>query len=211
VLVSADRAKSAHWQQALAEVNQHIPVTQMVFDEAHLPFTADKYRDSLTNLYDLRLFPMQLVVMSGTVQPASESTLIDMFGLDPDCIIIRTPTIRPELEYILEHPYQSNNHIAARVVEILNAPHNLNEQDRALIFVPYLDQGKQLAEILHCDFYNGDKTLASNEDKEAMYTHWIKGTQKVMVCTAAFGAGNDYPHVRTVVHAGSPWEMIGCI
>lgn len=32
-----------------------------------------------------------------------------------------------------------------------------------------------------------------------------------MVCTSAFGAGNDYPHVRLVIHAGTPGEMIGFI
>jgi hypothetical protein len=32
-----------------------------------------------------------------------------------------------------------------------------------------------------------------------------------MVCTAAFGAGNDYSHTRVTVHAGTPKEMISCI
>jgi superfamily II DNA helicase RecQ len=30
-----------------------------------------------------------------------------------------------------------------------------------------------------------------------------------MINTTAFGAGNDYPHVRVVIHAGSPKEMMG--
>jgi hypothetical protein len=32
-----------------------------------------------------------------------------------------------------------------------------------------------------------------------------------MVCTSAFGVGNDYPHTRFVIHAGNPFEMIGYI
>jgi superfamily II DNA helicase RecQ len=33
----------------------------------------------------------------------------------------------------------------------------------------------------------------------------------VMVCTSAFGAGNDYRHTRLVVHAGTPVEMVNYI
>ena len=29
-----------------------------------------------------------------------------------------------------------------------------------------------------------------------------------MICTSAFGTGNDHPHVRLVVHAGTPFEML---
>jgi superfamily II DNA helicase RecQ len=32
-----------------------------------------------------------------------------------------------------------------------------------------------------------------------------------MVCTSAFGCGNDHPHVCLVIHAGSPKEMIDYI
>jgi superfamily II DNA helicase RecQ len=32
-----------------------------------------------------------------------------------------------------------------------------------------------------------------------------------MICTSAFSAGNDYPAVRLVVHAGTPFEMVGFI
>jgi superfamily II DNA helicase RecQ len=41
-----------------------------------------------------------------------------------------------------------------------------------------------------------------------MHQSWINGGDQIMVCTSAFGAGNDYAHVRVVTHAGSPMEMV---
>jgi len=43
VLVSADKAKTPQWREALAEVNQRVTVGRLVFDEAHLAVTADDY------------------------------------------------------------------------------------------------------------------------------------------------------------------------
>jgi len=212
VLVSADRTKFPEWHEALAEVNQRVTVGRLVWDEAQLAFTANDYRDALQHLYDLRQFPtMQLILLSGTVQQISEATLIDAFGLAPNTIIIRTPTIRPELQYILEQPRTSDNHIAARVKDILDQHHlDLSSRDRVLIFVPYLDQGQHLAEMLGCEFYNGGEDVTDSQ-RESIYNHWISGVHQVMICTAAFSAGNNYRHVRLVLHAGTPKEMIGCI
>jgi len=51
----------------------------------------------------------------------------------------------------------------------------------------------------------------TDTQRQDIYNHWISGVHQVMVCTAAFSAGNNYPHVRLVLHAGTPQEMIGCI
>ncbi|KAF9521302.1 P-loop containing nucleoside triphosphate hydrolase protein, partial [Crepidotus variabilis] len=56
--------------------------------------------------------------------------------------------------------------------------------------------------------YTGD---LSSEDRLAAYLSWINGENKIMICTCAFGAGNDYPHVRLIVHAGTPQDMVGYI
>lgn len=210
VLVSADRARLPQWREALAEVNLRVTVGRLVFDEAHLGLTANDYREALQHLYDLRQFPnMQLVALTATVQPVSEATLMDAFGLAPDTIIIRTPSIRPELQYILEAPRANSNLIATRVKDIL-AQNQLLPKERALIFVPFLDQGEDLAELLQCEFYNGGKDT-TDEQRLNIYNQWISGAHQVMICTSAFSAGNNYPSVRLVIHAGTPREMIGCI
>ncbi|KAF8062578.1 hypothetical protein FPV67DRAFT_1378313, partial [Lyophyllum atratum] len=51
----------------------------------------------------------------------------------------------------------------------------------------------------------------SDDDRLKVFRNWNGGDKRIMVCTAAFGAGNDYPHVRFVVHANTPREMIGFV
>ena len=211
VLVSVDRARTVHWHQALAEVNQIVKVVRFIVDEGQLGLTAVEYRDALKDLYELRQFPMQLVVLSGTLQPKSEKALMDSFGMSKNTIIIRTPTIRPELQYILEKPRNSTKDITRRVLQLIgHYKTQMVAQDRVLVFVPYIQEGNILALLLGCKFYNGGEDT-TNTERQSIYDAWIQGTDKVMICTAAFGAGNDYPHVRLVIHAGTPQEMIGCI
>lgn len=45
----------------------------------------------------------------------------------------------------------------------------------------------------------------------AIHKRWLTGVHKIMVCTSAFSSGNDYPHTRVVIHAGTPVEMVGFI
>jgi superfamily II DNA helicase RecQ len=209
VLVSADRAKSEQWYQALAELNTRIPVHRTVVDEAQLAFTSDDFRSSLREMHELRQFPMQMIVLSATIPEQSQSTVIDIFGLGPNTVIFRTPTVRPEHRYILETPRSNNRLIASRVKEIIDLHKSeLTSEDRVLLFVPFLDQGELVAQTLKCEFYHGSSTL-SDAERLAIHDRWFNGTHQFMVCTSAFGAGNDHKHVRMVIHAGTPQEMIG--
>jgi hypothetical protein len=211
ILVSADRYKTPAWRQALAEANLLLPVARVVWDEGQMAFTADDYRAALRDLAESRLLPVQMVVLSGSVPVVSQPTLMKMFGLGDNTFVVRTNTVRPELEYILEKSRSSNTQIAKRVLEIIkqHAPH-LSPRDRALVFVPYIDQGEKLASHINCEFYHGGKEL-SDVERDKIYTHWVEGIHVTMICTSAFSAGNNYKHVRLVIHAGTPQEMIGCI
>ncbi|KDQ05749.1 hypothetical protein BOTBODRAFT_182261 [Botryobasidium botryosum FD-172 SS1] len=209
VLVSADVAKTQAWRSALADLHARKPVVRVVFDEAHYAFTADDFRGAMRDLYELRQFAMQVVLLSGTVPPFAEEVLRDAFGLLPSAVVVRTCTSRPEIAYFLDKPRVTWVSIFLRVKELLaeRVP-TYQPQDRVLVFVPFIDQGADLANALHCEFYHGSKDLTDAE-RVAIYARWISGERKVMVCTSAFGAGNDYRHVRLVIHAGSPREMIG--
>ena len=89
ILVSADRATHAGWRQALATINQVLPVTRLVFDEAHLVLLSEDFRKSLTNISELRQLPMQLILLSGTVPPQSVMALKSAFRLTSDTIQVR--------------------------------------------------------------------------------------------------------------------------
>jgi superfamily II DNA helicase RecQ len=209
ILVSADKARTPGWKQALGELHQRKTVVRMVFDEGHFAFTGNDFRTALENVHELRIFPMQMVVLSGTVPPRSEDHVCHAFGLiNP--FIVRMSTSRPEICYILEPPRVGWQDILERVQKLVETrmPH-FDSRDRALVFVPYLNDGEELASALGCAFYSAGGNKEGEQDRQNDYDDWISGEAKIMVCTSAFGAGNDYSHVRLVIHAGSPREMIG--
>ncbi|KAF9461605.1 hypothetical protein BDZ94DRAFT_1371120 [Collybia nuda] len=191
VIVSADSARSVQWKKAIGNLNRIKPVARLVFDEAQLAKTSDDYRESLRNLYELRVFPMQIILLSGTVPPMMESSLLADFGLKKDTIIFRTPTDRPELEYII-YPFEENALTnMMRAVEVYKKQSALFEScDRALIFVPYLATGERMASILGCPFYNGDKKT-TEQDQQMYYDQWILGGTKVMCVRYGVTVYND--------------------
>ncbi|KAG2063370.1 hypothetical protein BDR04DRAFT_1123305 [Suillus decipiens] len=206
ILVSADKTKFKTWRQHLAELNEVLPVSRTIFDEAHLPLTSEDFREALWYMNEIRQFAMQLVLLSGTVPLRSVAALKAAFGLADDAIEIRESGNRPELEYIMKTPAPSNT-LENTVIQIVkNEQKTWTSEDRGLVFVTYLADGTSLANKSGWPFYNGTKDLG-DASRIQCYKDWFAGKCPVMICTSAFSTGNDYPHVRVVIHLKTPLEM----
>ncbi|KAF7778931.1 hypothetical protein Agabi119p4_3276 [Agaricus bisporus var. burnettii] len=212
VLITAEISRTAHFTQCLMEAHhRRVPIQAIVFDEFHTVHTSQHYRESLQHIYTLRAIPTQWILLSGTIPPRSTDIILHNFNLHPKAIVIRSPTNRPELEYVFHQAARTEEDLLQKVSNLYHvALAAFTQDDRALIYVPYKDLGWELASRLKCDFYAGTSETAA-EERKAKYQSWIKGENKVMVCTHAFGCGHDYPHVRWICHAGTPYEMINFI
>jgi len=206
ILVSADAATTNAWKQEISILNERMRVVRLIFDEGHIPLTAQHYRPALRKVDGLReAFPVQLVALSGSITKAQEPAVLHMFCLGSDTLTIRTKTNRPELKFVWL-PEVGHLDLIDKVGSILAEQDFQDPDSRALIFVPSKQIGEEISQQLGLDFYCGG---LSEEERQASHGRWISGdTHRVMVCTSAFGAGNDYPHTRLVVHAGSPYEMV---
>jgi superfamily II DNA helicase RecQ len=150
ILASADKAKFKTFRTHLAELNETLPVARIVFDEAHLPLTSNDFRDSMQHMSELRQFPMQLVLLSGTIPSTSITALKKTFGLMANAKEIRQPTNRPELEYILKVPAPSRD-LEKKAIEIVEKEReNWSPKDRGLVFVTYMEDGESLATEVRC-------------------------------------------------------------
>ena len=183
---------------------QHLTVVQLFFDEAHMALTEDNYCDCLQNIYEIRSLPMQ------PVPPPSEESLKKAFGLTSNAITICQQTNQPEPQYLWQPVCKSNAQLCSTVYHIIQQyAKEFKPEDRTLVFVPYLKTGDELAKFLGCKFYKG-KDMEKDE-RSQVYLNWRLGVDKTMICTSRFGAGNDYPSVHLIIHAGTPLEMIGYI
>jgi hypothetical protein len=154
---------------------------------------------------------MQIVALSATIPYGYDHLVVKQFGLTDNTLILREPTNRSELQYILlpDSSNFSSAKLEAQNILLRNLP-RFTDSDRALLFVPFTTDGVELAKLLGCQFYQGGKKATDTQRLEA-YNNWRTGVHKVMVCTSAFGTGNDYSHVRLVIHVGTPYEMIDYI
>lgn len=207
ILVSADKAQTRGWRSALSILNQKKTVARLVFDEAHIPMIAKDYRKSLENIHQVRSLPMQLVLLSATLPPTFIPELISSYNLLPNTTIVRQSTNRPELIYVLEK--MKSTSLQARTTQILAEEElNWSSEDRGLVFVASIAEGQKLVNATHHAFYVGDRAKMSDEERRNAYDEWIQGSKKVMVATTAFCTGNDYQHVRLVIHMDKPFDML---
>ena len=205
VLVSADFSQFDSWKEHINNLNNQKPVVRQVYDEVHEPLVAQNYREAMRNVYRMRtVLQTQLVGLSGTVNNAHEKALFEMFEFGHDTVILRTGSNRPELKFIWPTDKVSVGKLGPAVKEVLDEYPPLNAMDRALIFVTRLHIGNDIASALGFDFYHGD---LDDADRSTIYRDWKSGKNYAMVCTSAFGSGNDYAHTRLIIHAGSPLEM----
>lgn len=103
-------------------------------------------------------------------------------------------------------PYSKN--ALPKVVKQLVDAHILqfSPEDCGLVYIPYIDFGKKLAEEIGCGFYNAEDSL---ENQETTYFSWRERTgSPIIVSTKAFSTGNDYAHIPLIIHAGDPREMM---
>ncbi|KAG6877334.1 hypothetical protein C0993_008522 [Termitomyces sp. T159_Od127] len=207
ILISADRIRRESWRQTLEIVNCKKPVQRLIFDEAHYPLIDYHFRSSLDNVHEIRTLPFQIVLLSATVPPQCRNQLCKLFGFVSLQKTISMPTDRPELQYQFQNPIKDHGQRCQIIVNCINHEMaSFKPEERALVFVSLKDvEGRPLSQDLQCDFYHGN---LNDHDRQAAYNRWVQGVNKIMVCTNAFGAGNDYPHVRLIIHAGTPRHMV---
>lgn len=209
ILVSADKSQTSHWRAALSDLARRKEIARIVVDEAHIPLIAKGYRTTLEHFYNIRSEPAPLVLLSATLPPAFMSRIFEMYHLLGDAIVCRQGTNRPELKYILEKTSKESE-LSLRAQEIVQQhQQSWQPQDRALVFAPSVGMCTDLACAWGWHRYVGDRETMTAAERQEAYRAWVDGRDsKVMVATSAFSTGNDYPHVRLVVHADKPFDML---
>ncbi|KAJ3554827.1 hypothetical protein NP233_g12344 [Leucocoprinus birnbaumii] len=193
IITTMDAAVTGGFRTAVTVAVGEGLMDQMVIDEVQEVFVAQNYRAVMLQMWSVRTAPFQLIAMSATLPEALEERLISELHFMPDTRVIRAPSNRPELQYMLErrepHPQRLQERLAVIVRRELA---DFSAEDRALIYVRSNTSGRVLSSWLKCDFYsasNGDDV----DKRREMVNRWREGVHKIMVCTSAFSAGNDYP------------------
>ena len=221
ILATTDIAVTADFAEAIGRSFANCTFGGLVLDEVHEVFVSRDFRACMRSIWHIRRLPFPILAMSGTVPIDMESSLRRELCLEPNTVVCRRSCNRPELIYNVEPPVKGNDHLDERVLEIIGK-HNLGPTERGLVFVTTVGDGIRLASYLECDFYWSMKTKASGADgadtdakreklRREAAENWRRGVHKIMVATTAFATGNDFPNVRLVILATTPFDMCSAI
>ena len=152
---------------------------------------------------------LPLVLLSTTLPPSFMSHVSATYLLLSNAVTFRKSTNRPELKYVLEKTDKESD-LLQRATQIMQAQQQTwKEQDRGLIFVPSVATCMEFARSSGWHSYVGHNETMDVEDRKRAYNAWREGRDsRVMVATSAFSTGNDHPHVRLVLHADKPFDML---
>ncbi|TRM55522.1 hypothetical protein BD626DRAFT_577388 [Schizophyllum amplum] len=212
ILVSVDVAEQHHWRMALQGLlARGCVITRIVVDEIQLSLS-QSFRKSLRNVHELRFAPCPLVLLSATIPPLSVPWFTDRFKVDRP-LVIRGLSIRKEIAYDLQPPFESAQALVRPVQELQKLL--TTDGDRYMIFVSSISTGQQIAQLLDIELFHGLSNAAGRVMTATMqtdiYTRWTSGVKRGIVTTNALSAGNDYPHVRFVLHATTPYNAVDYI
>ncbi|KIY60798.1 hypothetical protein CYLTODRAFT_482808, partial [Cylindrobasidium torrendii FP15055 ss-10] len=238
VVVSSDVAAHTPFIDAMLKVAQRRLISRIFIDELQAYYLDREFRHPLNLVYAMRKdLPLQLIGLSGTVPPALVEDVTDMFCLERPHVI-RTSITRLNVRYkILQAPahdsgilatlktlFASNEwsyfvrpqHQGSGVSDFVNAS-SLLPADKFIIFVPFLDLGKVIADEFNLPFYHGSsrtvKTAIPPLTPEQCghiisdFNRWGSG----LVATDALGAGIDIPGVKAVICARTPMSAMAFV
>lgn len=210
VLVSADKSQMGHWRDALGDLGRRKTIARIVVDEAHIPLITTSYRRSLEHFDKIRSKAAPLVLLSATLPPTFMPQVRKTYQLVSTTRVCRQSTDRKELAYVLEKRNLDKTGLVTRVMEIVgDQEQTWSMEDRVLVFVPSIALCVRLAQQGGWHRYVGAENVMTDEEQRTEYMAWRDGHgSKVMVATSAFSTGNDYAHIRLVMHVDKPFDMV---
>ncbi|KAG2136422.1 hypothetical protein DEU56DRAFT_756330 [Suillus clintonianus] len=175
----------------------------IVIDEVHDAILASYYRHAFNQMFKLTDLGVQMLLMTATLSPLSEETLLEFLRMDPSSVRkIRMPTNRPEIQYRVARSSKESID-----TDVLSAAlgFNLEQHERGIIFVLTTTCCDELAETSGFPKYHGKLTDA---ERTQYMLQWRSGKSQWIVGTLAMAQGIDIRHVRVVINREISWGMV---
>lgn len=217
VLTTVNHVPDNMFRETIKVIHSKTPFGRIIVDEAHIGLTAADYRPEFTEADQTRIINVPIALLTATCPPHLAADLVKLYRLTDSHIVIRTPTDRPEFQFNVQNKAADAQELSDRVETIVQgALATMKKEDRILIFASSKEVGQLISDSVQCPFYHAGEGVdgrpkLSPTEQSSIPEQFIAGTNRTMVCTSAYGAGNDYAHIRYVIHAGTPAGMIDFI
>ncbi|KAG8924203.1 hypothetical protein FRC02_010595 [Tulasnella sp. 418] len=206
VLMSVEEAATPQGATFIGRLNSLHRLNRIVLDEVQEIPLAVGYRDCMSLLKPtIAMAECQKVLLSGTVSPKHERSLLDMLGIS-NVLTIRTSTARPELRYSVcqaSGETSQDRELKAKYIAKLLVDTKFSGE-RGVVFCRYTMTCVELATMLQAPYYHAK--MPENEKVESLQ-RWLSSPGP-LIATKAIGVGVDFPSVRYTIHCGTPSDLV---
>ncbi|MDE6240824.1 MAG: ATP-dependent DNA helicase [Anaeroplasmataceae bacterium] len=180
-----------------------IKVSMVVVDEAHTILWAEGFREAFGKIYSfieqLEKRP-KLLALTATATHSTVQKIRAYLHLD-NPIVVEVPMDRPNLFYKVISLDNKMNYL----VKYLKS----HQKDRGIIYCLTRKKTEELhSKLLGLGFpnayYHGGLEVELKKKNQEAFT---LGSQKLMICTNAFGMGIDIPDIRFVIEYDLPQSL----
>lgn len=197
--ISPERLASEQFRVQLLNLD----IGLLVIDECHcISQWGYDFRPSYLNILELRtLVPnVPILALTATATPEVVMDIQRVLGFGPESRMYQKSFVRPNLSYSIRHTEERERmmlHILSRV------------EGSAIVYCRSRDLCREVASYLRGEgvsatFFHAGLTYAERERRQEA---WMRGDERVMVATNAFGMGIDKPDVRVVIHLMMPSSL----
>lgn len=199
-------------RKVIIDASQQGKISALVIDEAHLVESwGGGFRSVFQTLSGLRhnlltVAPRgkepRTIMLSATLNQTAFDTLKLLFtSNDYPQAFTGSIKLRPEIEFWATKPDSDES----QKEKVLEALYHLPRP--AILYVTEVEVANEwFLKLKTIGFKNLSLVhgKTQNEKREAILTEWKEGNLDLVIATAAFGLGIDYPNVRSVIHACVP-------
>lgn len=176
---------------------------RLFVDEAHCILADGDWRPMYRQIATIRQYQAPIVLMSATLPPARTEQLLEAFYVDKkSCAMIRTPSIRPNHQYLVRKYGRYEDIIRDLVLEIDMAPRG----SRFIVYWRIIRDVDKFHGLLH-NRVRAFKYHSKHDQSQEHAALWRNTDKAVMVATSGFGAGIDFPAVRAVYCGDIPYSL----
>ena len=206
VFVQPESAVGTKFNQYLNRLEGLGQLDRIVMDECHTVLqSSPDFRPKMREAgVVLKGRGKQMIFLTATLAPASEAEFFEIMRMDA-IRPIRGVTTRGNIRYSVVE-YEAEMEQSEAVGRLIGQKlQQYPMPAKMIIYSNSIRTIQELGEQLGYPTYYAD--VGSEKEKAQIQQRWENGTERVVICSNAFGLGIDQPDVRVVCHVGAIYDM----
>eukprot|EP01132_Coremiostelium_polycephalum_P003150 gene3150-3940_t len=208
--ITPERLNNPEFQSYLTDIYNRGQLSRFIVDEAHcISEWGHDFRPNYLKLSSVReQFPkVPIMALTATATSNVEREIKKSLKMNANQLVnIRSSFLRPNLHYEIRQKPSTEEDLCEDIRNFIETQY---PDGSGIIYCSTIQESKDMEEYLcsaglsACSYYGS----LSPSKRSEIQTKWIKGENKIICTTIAFGMGIDKPDTRYVIHHSLPQSL----